>query len=166
MVIHQQFAHQRILYDRVMNSEQEYHHPSQRLIFPMLHEFRFDQVNVIKEQQQFLQQIGFDIQNMGGNSMGITGIPVGIEDQKVVSTLENLLEDLIHLGPENTANGKAFMASLYARNFCIKRGQKLDMLEMQNLVDELFGSSDPYFSPEGKAILYSLTLEEISKKFR
>jgi hypothetical protein len=40
------------------------------------------------------------------------------------------------------------------------------MLEMQNLVDELFGSSDPYFSPEGKAILYSLTLEEISKKFR
>jgi DNA mismatch repair protein MutL len=166
MVIHQQFAHQRILYDRVMNSEQEYHHPSQRLIFPMLHEFRFDQVNVIKEHQQFLQKIGFDIQNMGGNSMGIIATPVGIDDQKVISTLESLLEDLIHLGAENTANGKAFMATLYARNFCIKRGQKLDLLEMQNLVDELFGSSDPYFSPEGKAILYSLTLEEISKKFR
>lgn len=166
MVIHQQYAHQRILFDRVMNSEHEYHHPSQRLIFPILHEFRFDQVNVIRDHQAFLQKIGFEIQSMGGNSMGIIGIPVGIADQKVVSTLEDLLEDLIHLGAENTANGKSFMATLYARNFSIKRGQRLDVLEMQNLVDELFGCSDPYFSPEGKAILYSLTLEEISKKFR
>ncbi len=166
MVIHQQYAHQRILFERVMKSEKDYIHASQRLIFPILHEFRYDQINAIKAHQDLFLNIGFEIQPMGGSTMGITGIPVGLADSVVISTIENIIEDLIHKGAGNTADGREFMAGLYAKSFGIKRGQRLDMMEMQSIVDELFACSDPYFSPDGKPVLYALTLEEISKKFR
>ena len=166
MVIHQQYAHQRILFERVMNTESEYRHSSQRLLFPLLHSFRYDQVNILKNHRELLLSIGFEIQPMGGNSMGITGIPVGLEDKQAIGTLESIIEDLIHSGEQENGGGKEFMARLYAKNFGIKRGQRLDLLEMQNLVDELFACKEPYFSPEGKAVFYTLTLEEISRKFR
>jgi DNA mismatch repair protein MutL len=53
-----------------------------------------------------------------------------------------------------------------ARNMSIKHGKKLEKEEIQNLIDRLFACKIPYQSPSGKKVLFTLTLDELSEKFK
>ena len=87
MIINQQRAHVRILYDRYMRQIADKHHVSQRLLFPEMVHFSASEIPVLEEIKDDLLALGFDLSNLGGGSYAINGVPAGIEGLMTEPTL-------------------------------------------------------------------------------
>ena len=111
-----------------------------------------------------MQKIGFDIREFGASTFVINGFPADVAgDPK--ETLFNLLfyykstsTDLKSRYYDNLAKGLAKVTA-------IGYGKSLTSEEMREIVDQLFACRTPNFSPDGKNVIVTLTLEEIEKKF-
>lgn len=166
LVIDQQRAHERILFDQFMNSIESQHSTSQQQLFPQTIVFSQADAALIKELKKDLYYLGFDIEDFGSNTFVVNGSPSEWVDENpqdmIESLLENYKKNLIDLKLDKKMN----LSLAMARNMSIKHGKKLEKEEIQNLIDRLFACKIPYQSPSGKKVLFTLTLDELSEKFK
>jgi DNA mismatch repair protein MutL len=166
LVIDQQRAHERILFDQFMNSIESQHSTSQQQLFPQTIVFSQADAALIKELKKDLYYLGFDIEDFGSNTFVVNGSPSEWVDENpqdmIESMLENYKKNLIDLKLDKKMN----LSLALARNMSIKHGKKLEKEEIQNLIDRLFACKIPYQSPSGKKVLFTLTLDELSEKFK
>jgi DNA mismatch repair protein MutL len=166
LVIDQQRAHERILFDQFMNSIESQHSTSQQQLFPQTIVFSQADAALIKELKKDLYYLGFDIEDFGSNTFVVNGSPSEWVDENpqdmIESMLENYKKNLIDLKLDKKMN----LSLAMARNISIKHGKKLEKEEIQNLIDRLFACKIPYQSPSGKKVLFTLTLDELSEKFK
>lgn len=112
-----------------------------------------------------LVKLGFDLSDLGGGSYAVGGVPAGIEGLNPV----NLLCDIVALAAENTVSvGEEVnhaVAFGLARNAALPYGQVLGNQEMENLVNELFASSNVNYAPDGKKIIAILKQTDIDSMF-
>ena len=166
LVIDQQRAHERILFDQFMNSIESQHSTSQQQLFPQTIVFSQADAALIKELKKDLYYLGFDIEDFGSNTFVVNGSPSEWVDENpqdmIESMLENYKKNLIDLKLDKKMN----LSLAMARNMSIKHGKKLEKEEIQNLIDRLFACKIPYQSPSGKKVLFTLTLDELSEKFK
>jgi len=166
MVVDQQRAHERILFEKFyqnLNSEKGF---SQQFLFPVTVEFSGNDAGLLSELQHDLHLIGFDIRSFGGNTFVIHGTPPGTENEDIKELLEKLLETFKNNFNELKEQNQLNLARSIAKSLSIKPGKVLSSSEMRNLIDELFACNDPYFAPNGKAIITTVPLEEIEKKLQ
>lgn len=169
IIIDQQAAHERILYEKYYAQAAQQKGASQQQLFPQTIEFSPGDAVVVKELHSELQGLGFDINEFGRNTFIVYGTPAGISDNNVFGLLEKLVEDY-----KQSEGGKSklaetrrdIVARAMAKNLCMKAGETLSNEEMAHIVDELFGCKMPYASPSGKPTLITIPLDEIEKKFR
>ena len=166
LVIDQQRAHERILFDQFMNSIESQHSTSQQQLFPQTIVFSQADAALIKELKKDLYYLGFDIEDFGSNTFVVNGSPSEWVDENpqdmIESMLENYKKNLLDLKLDKKMN----LSLAMARNMSIKHGKKLEKEEIQNLIDRLFACKIPYQSPSGKKVLFTLTLDELSEKFK
>ena len=165
MLIDQQAAHERILYEKYLMILEEKQSLTQKELFPRnLHLSPID-AEVLRELLPEMTALGFDIQEFGTNSFVLNGIPAdltnGIDEQKVIETLIEQYKENISLKLDAREN----MARSMARSSSIRRGQNLTTEEMQGLIDQLFACAIPYKSPSGKNCFLTYELEELERKF-
>lgn len=79
MIINQQRAHIRILFDRYMAQIESRKNASQRMLFPDMVHFSPSEVPVLEEFMDDLNALGFELSSLGGGTYSINGIPAGIE---------------------------------------------------------------------------------------
>ena len=166
LVIDQQRAHERVLYERYIHAIARQQVHVQQKLFPDTVAFSPALTQVAESQIEALQAIGFDIHPFGQNTFVVHGIPAGTEEYDTLRLLEEVLETFreneqdLHLKPlEN-------MARSLARRASIKPGKTLGPREMQSLVDELFGCEQPAFCPDGKPVYINFPLDEIDKRLK
>jgi DNA mismatch repair protein MutL len=166
LVIDQQRAHERVLYERFIHSMARQQVQVQQKLFPEHVSFTPALTHVAETQLEALQSIGFDIHPFGQNTFVVHGIPAGTEDYDVAHLLEEVLETFreneqqLHLKPlENVARSLAKRAS-------VKAGKPLGVREMQALCDELFGCEQPAFAPDGKPVYINFPIDEIDKRMK
>ncbi len=165
MIIDQHRAHIRVLYDNYRRQMQDKTGATQKLLFPeMLQLSPSDSIvmqNIIPE----LAKLGFDLSDLGGGSYAVGGVPAGIEGLNPV----NLLNDIVALAAENSASvGEELnhaVAFGLARNAALPYGQVLGNREMEDLVNELFASSNVNYTPDGKKIISILKQTDIDSMF-
>ncbi len=166
LVIDQQRAHERILFDQFMNSIENQHSTSQQQLFPQTIVFSPADAALIKELKKDLYYLGFDIEDFGINTFVVNGSPSEWVDENPQNMIERMLENykknLIDLKIDKKMN----LSLAMARNMAIKHGKKLEKEEIQNLIDRLFACKIPYQSPSGKKVLFTLTLDELSEKLK
>lgn len=166
LVIDQQRAHERVLYERYIQGIARQTVQVQQKLFPDTVEFTPTMAYLVESQLGALQAIGFDIHPFGSNTFVVHGVPSGTEEfstpkllEEVISTFKENDQEL-HLKPlENIARSLAKQAS-------IKSGKHLSTSEMQSLVDELFGCEQPSFCPSGKPVFVNFSIEEIDKRLK
>lgn len=169
IVIDQQAAHERILFENYLEMVEKHKGVSQQQLFPQTLEFSAGDTVILKELNEELQGLGFDINEFGKNSFIVHGIPADISDQNVFELLEKLIEDY-----KSTQGGKAelrtakkeIVAKAMAKNLSIRSGVPLTKEEMSHMVDELFACKMPYSSPTGKPTLITISLDELDKKLK
>ena len=166
MIINQQRAHVRILYDRYMRQIADSRHVSQRLLFPEMVHFSASEVPVLEEIKDDLEALGFDLSSLGGGSYAINGVPAGIEGLSPERLVTDLVQTAIEKGVHVKEEVQSVLALSLAKASAIVPGQVLTSEEMNNLVDGLFAVSTPNYTPDGKIVLAVVKEEEIEKLFK
>ncbi len=165
LIIDQQAAHERILYERYLEVLKKHKGPTQKQLFPRTLTLSPQDATLLKEVIDKVNLLGFDIQEFGVNTFVINGLPAelaGKKDEKEV--IESLLEQYkrnIELKLDVQEN----IARAMARSAATKRGQPLSSIEMQALIDKLFACQIPFRSPSGRNCFITLELEGLAKRF-
>ncbi len=166
IIIDQQNAHERILYEQFIETIENHNGISQQQLFPQTIVFSPSDSELLKELKNEMALLGFDVNEFGLNTFIVNGIPANMVDENIKHVVEGMLENfkknLISLKVDKKIN----LALSMARNMAIKPGKMLMQEEIQNLIDKLFACKLPYQSPSGKKILISITLDELTEKFK
>lgn len=165
LVIDQQRAHERILYEKFARSLEQNKGTTQRLLFPETMEFTEQEMDIISEIKENLLAIGYEIEEFGKNTVAVSGIPAEITESNTKSDLESLLEEYkinstLKLGKVES------LSRAMARNNAIKPGKQLSREEMAMIIDELFACAQPYHTAEGKPTIVTFTLDDLDRRFR
>lgn len=165
MLIDQQSAHERILYEQYLSMMETRQGSTQQQLFPITLNFSPNDATLLKDLLSEIQPLGFDVQEFGVNSFVVNGLPAELAGkQSERSILESLLEQH-KIGLELQLNTRESLARSMARSAAIKRGQLLNDMEMQALIDQLFACAMPFRSPFGKKCFVTYELEDLQKQF-
>lgn len=166
MVIDQQGAHERILYERILEGFEKHKSATQQELFPKTIELNTPDFELVKELHSEIQAMGFDISEFGKNTYVIHGVPADTADFDSVKLLEGLLENykqnLLDLKSDKREN----LARSMARSTAIKSGKALTQEEMHSIIDELFACTMPYSTPIGKPTITTFSSDDLDKRFK
>lgn len=166
MVIDQQRAHIRVLYDRYLSQITSRQGASQGQLFPDIVQFPTSEIPVLQSIQDDLSYLGFDLTDLGGGSYAINGVPAGIEGLNPIELVQNMVHTAIEKGCKVKEEVQSLLAMSLANAAAIVPGQVLSNEEMNNLVDSLLTSPMPNYTPDGKTVLTVLKEEELEKLFK
>ncbi|KXK40256.1 MAG: DNA mismatch repair endonuclease MutL [Saprospiraceae bacterium] len=165
MLIDQQAAHERILYERYLAALKNEISATQKELFPRTIELDVAKSEVMKSILPKINRLGFEIEDFGHHSYIIHGTPAGLDEktdisQLITSVIQQYVDNLeFQLGiDENLARSMAYSAS-------IKKGTKVQKEEMVVLIDHLFACQLPFKSPSGKNCFIIIELDELTKRF-
>lgn len=165
LVIDQNKAHQRILYEQFLTNITVQQASSQQLLFPLELYFSHEEMAFVKELQPSLESTGFVFGTNGNDSIQISGIPIHIQESEVGIVFEELIAQLQNELPENNFSLFDGVAKSMAKSIAVKTGTYLTELEQENLVNSLFACKEPNVSPFNKPTFITISVEDIDKKF-
>lgn len=166
IVIDQQGAHERILFERMLEAFEKNQSTTQQELFPKTLELNAADYALVKELQEEIKGLGFDIREFGKNTFIIHGVPAATVNYESSALLEGLLENFKQNQQELKLNKRENIARSMARNMSVKSGKALSQEEMNSLIDELFACKMPYSTPGGKPTVSTFSLEELDKRFK
>jgi DNA mismatch repair protein MutL len=166
MIVDQQAAHERIVYERYKKAWQHASGSCQQLLFPELIELSAADSNIVSDMATELRHIGFSFEALGGNTIALNGLPAGIEDEDAGSLFVQMLEDYKKNEMEKGANRGELLAESIARYTALKRGKRMEREEMAAMIDQLFACSNPNYAPGGRRTYYILESKEIDELFK
>jgi DNA mismatch repair protein MutL len=166
MLIDQQAAHERILFEQFKSQLDQHKGLSQQSLFPQSIDLNPSDNELMQDLLEDIQSLGFQIRSFGKNSYIIDGIPAdlgtGIDERKII---EQILEDYKNNLNDFKIEKRENLAKSLARNAAIKPGTFLDNNAISELIDQLFACESPNVSIFGKPIVITITLQELLEKF-
>ncbi len=163
LLIDQKGAYERIIFDKYkVILEKNVQAASQQLLFPVTVTFNPSDYQLFTEIESEITNLGFSFSQIGGNSLMINGIPADILDDRVQETLESLIEQFSNNKASLHIDKKENLARALAKRMASRQTNSLQSAEIHALVDQLFGSSNPQFTPNGEAIMKIVSLEKLA----
>ena len=164
-IIDQHRAHIRILYDRYIVLASNGNLTTQRLIFPDILQLTTTQTITLESINDQLSELGFDIAYLGDNSWSINGIPSAINDTNPSELVSKMIDTIESSGESLETELLSKIALSMARSSAIKPGQSLSNAEIEQLIGDLFKLPTPNHTPDGKTIIASIPIADITKLF-
>lgn len=164
LLIDQQTAHERVLYEQFLKKIQNQEPVIQQLLFPKTIRFSSVDADLLKNMLPAINLLGFDVQEFGNDTFVVHGVPADIKNVDELEIIENLLEQY-KSNVDLELDVRVSLAKALAKGAAIKRGKELTSLEMQKLIDELFACEIPYKGPNGKKCFITYELDELKKQF-
>jgi DNA mismatch repair protein MutL len=161
MIIDQHRAHVRILYEQYLRQFEAHRFSPQKMMFPEVVQFPASESVLLDKILPELQQMGFELTDLGGNSYAVNAVPSGIEGLNVVNLIKEMVSDTMDKGTAVDARIKESLSLSMARHAAIPQGQVLSNDEMENIINSLFACSNVNYTPDGNNILCILRQDEI-----
>ncbi len=165
LLIHQQAAHERVLYEKFMLALSGKPLSSQPELFPVTLTLSTSDAVLLQELLPGLHVLGYIIEPFGKDSFIIQGSPAGHADGNGKKVIENLLEHCKHSGNEKIDSIQEKMIRSLAWQQAIKTGTVLTETEMRSLTEDLFRCLQPNTSPNGKPVFVDFKKEYLEKVF-
>ncbi|MCX8083719.1 MAG: DNA mismatch repair endonuclease MutL [Calditerrivibrio sp.] len=160
ILIDQHIAHERVLFEKYKKSSTFI--PTITLYEPILLDLESDEVDLFKNLLDSLKKYGFNMEFFGKKSIKITTIPTYVIKKDPTEEIKNIVSELISL---KIPDDDKLPLILSCKN-AIKSGDYLTTFEMEEIVRNLFQTSNPYTCPHGRPIFISISKETIFKKFQ
>ena len=165
-IINQHLAHQRILYEHFLKAIQGKRLPSQQLLFPHTIDLKPSELELLKEVQTLLAQIGFEIKDFGKDSLIIYGTPVEVPHSKIREVFDHILSEMKELGMTRVKEKlHQQLAKTVAKQSSVTSNQKLSKIEMKKIVEDLFVCEVPAHAPNGKPTFKVISAVELEAYF-
>jgi DNA mismatch repair protein MutL len=165
VIVDQQRAHQRVLYEQFLTNMTVHQASSQQLLFPLDLFFSSAEMELIEDLKLSLVNTGFVFEETMKDHIVISGIPVNVTESEVSLVLEQLLSDLQDGIPESSFSQNDTIAKSMAKSLAVKTGTVLTVKEQENLVNGLFACKEPNVSPFQKPTFITMRVEDLDKKF-
>lgn len=165
VVIDQYRAHFRTGYENLKKNLKDHPAGIQRLLFPQSFSPEPNVYKALLEIKALLQKVGFELDWMKQNEILIKGVPGDLKIKNPEETLQYLADEWILDTMEEVPDSGERLAIMLAAKVAIRKGQRLKQEEINRLVEDLFSCENPYFSPQGKPIMFTLSLQELQNKF-
>lgn len=165
VLIHQNLAHQRILYEAFLENITVKEAASQQLLFPVEIAFSKEEIEVLRELKLDLENTGFLFDKITNECIIVKGIPASITESQITIILEQLLDDISEEIPESSFSQLDIISKSMAKSLSIKTGSKLSETEQETMVNNLFSCKEPSVSPYGKKVFETLTIAELDGIF-
>ena len=148
IMVHQQLAHERVLYEKYQKASVQ-PHATQKSLFPVVLELSVPDAILLEDMMEDLAPIGYEIEPFGQNSFIIQGIPADVISGNEKNAIELLLEQFKHFSGDIKFSKREKLIRCMARQTAIKAGQSLSQKEMHGLITALFNCETPNVSASG-----------------
>jgi len=166
VIVDQQKAHERILYEQFLEKLKQEIKASQQELFPQQVTFSSSDSELVQELIQDLNILGFTLNKLSKNTFVVNGTPEGWGNEDVQSALEQILDNykknLIDLNLDKKTN----LARSMAVNLSLQQGKKLHLMEMRNLIDQLFACNVAEITPDGDKTFTIIKLADLEELFK
>lgn len=163
-LIHQQAAHERILYEHLQEAANGHPVATQRSLFPAQLQPGPADAAMLHELLPTLRQLGYHIEP-SGEAFLIQGIPADVPEGNEGRIIEHVLEQFKHFSSDVKFSKREKLIRSMAYYQSIKGGRSLTETEMQALLDSLSACATPNVTPGGNPVYVEYTLEQLSRMF-
>jgi DNA mismatch repair protein MutL len=166
-IIDQHVAHERVLFERVMQRLTAGRLESQRLLEPLVLELTAGACEVLLERGAELDRFGFELSAFGGRSVRVGAVPALLSPDESVLALRAMAEDLEGLD-RGAKVGEALqrIAALTACHAAVKANCPLTYEKMAHILEELRQTAYSSICPHGRPVMLRLTRREVEKNFQ
>jgi len=164
-VIDQHAAHERILYERALKAMNEGFAYAQELLFPVITQLTPSDAALVKEVQEDLTIMGFQMKFTNTLTLEIHAVPADIRSGREEEALKELLEQYRQYQELRHTSTRDNLAASFGCRSAIRTGDVLTMPEMRQLVEDLYATSMPFACPHGRPIIIEFPLEEFDRRF-
>ncbi|HOZ00556.1 MAG TPA: DNA mismatch repair endonuclease MutL [Candidatus Syntrophosphaera sp.] len=169
VVIDQHAAHERIIYEKLLQRTQGAPPVRQKLIIPLVLDIppiiASEIRDLVEQNLELLEKTGFVLKKFSGDSLVIEEIPAELDDWQGGKVFIEILKQL-ESELETNADFRDSLAKSIACKAAIKAGKRLTRKEMLNLINQLFACQMPYFCPHGRPLILKMPLSDFEKKFK
>ena len=165
VLIDQNAAHQRILYEDYLEKVTLEGIGHQQLLFPLKVKLTSNEIIILKDVKTDLETAGFHIAQIGEDEITLDAIPVNIAEKQVNQILEELAGNIENEVPDTSFSQIDTIAKSLAKSLSIKAGTPLNSKEQESLVNKLFSCKEPNYSPSGKKTFITISMEDLEQQF-
>jgi len=164
IIINQNLAHQRILYEDFLKSIFESSSESQKLVFPIEITLTKSQLILFKKITTEFDSLGF-VYDLSNTLLSISSVPTQLINNSIEEVIEDILDDENIFDKSKNFSYSDFFAKKLSKSSSIKTGQSLNSNEQEFLVNQLFSCKEPNLSPDNKQIFITLNKNDIENRF-
>ena len=167
LIVDQHSAHERILFQKLMDAFSAGGEIGQRLLFPLTVRLTPLEVERVTELAGLLERAGFEVEGFGGDTVIVRAVPNPHRWFDAERAFREMVHELTH-GSElvrSARNQHERIAMTFACKSAIKSGQRLSEAEMQELFDQLFATELPHHDVHGRPTVVRLSAGELARKF-
>ena len=164
IIINQNLAHQRILYEDFLKSIFESSSESQKLVFPIEISLTKSQLILFKKITTEFDSLGF-VYDLSNTLLSISSVPIQLINNSIEEIIEDILDDENIFDKSKNFSYSDFFAKKLSKSSSIKTGQSLNSNEQEFLVNQLFSCKEPNLSPDNKQIFITLNKNDIENRF-
>jgi DNA mismatch repair protein MutL len=165
MIVDQKRAHEKILYEKYLDSLMTSKGLAQQELFPATIELNAADHAILMDLLNDFVQLGFDIRDLGNNNIVINGFPADVEQIEPKSMIDCFLEEFKQCQSDIKVKARERLALSIARASSIAYQKILSETEMRDLVDKLFNCTNPGQLADGKIVFTIFASDEIEKRF-
>lgn len=165
ILIHQQNAHERILYERFIKATNGKPIATQQSLFPATIQLTATDTVILNELIPDLNALGYHLEPFGNNTFVIQGTPADVLQGNEKNAIEKMLEQYKHFSTDLKYSRREKLLRSLAWQQAIKAGTSLTSKEMQVLTDDLFNCSLPNITPNGKPTYTEFKKTELDRMF-
>ena len=165
LIIHQQNAHERVLYERYLAAADGKAISAQQSLFPSTIHLSTADAVLLSELSDELKQLGYLIEPFGKDTFVLQGSPADVEQGNEAAAIELLLEQFKHYTSDLKFSKREKLIRSLAKQHSIKAGRSLTQKEMKQLVEDLFNCAQPNATSNGFPVYMEIKKEELEKQF-
>lgn len=165
-IIDQHAAHEKVLYEKTMNTLKTRQFDTQMVSPPIILTLNMNEELLLERYLDYFKNMGFEIEPFGGREYAVYGVPSNLfsiaKKELLIEMIDGLSEDTSIHKPDMIYEKVASMSCKAA----VKGGNALSAAEANELIDQLLNLENPYACPHGRPTIISMSKYELEKKFK
>lgn len=164
--VDQHAAHERVVYESLMQSWKEKKFEVQHYLFPLALDLSEEKLEVLLKNQSQIEEMGFTVEQLGPESLGVRSAPALLKDSSLPIVFEKMAQELLQHGGSFAIEKK--ISDLFATMAChsvVRAGQSLSVVEMEELLRSMDRFALSSFCPHGRPVSVETTFNELERLF-
>lgn len=165
-IIDQHAAHERVMYEKLVKKVHNSEKIKQILMIPEVLEVKNNELQIVKDNMELFDKVGFEIEEFGGNSIKISAVPSEITGIAIKELFYDLIDSLQKESGVKENDKVEYFIFTMACKAAVKANMNLDYREIESLMEQMMKLENPFTCPHGRPTAIKMTKGELEKKFK